>query len=212
METGGLEATVPVPARALHDARALLMARGWDGLAPLVGIAPGAAYGGAKRWPPERVAALVTRLQEERSATCVLVGSAGDVPAARAIESTLGKDGRAGVAGRSAGPIDLVGKTDLTTLLGILGHCAAFVSNDSGAMHLSAAAGVPVVAIFGPTDERATSPLGTHEILTRPVWCRPCHLRECPIDHRCMTRITVDEVADAVGRQLGRAARDGPAT
>ena len=72
-----------------------------------------------------------------------------------------------------------------------------FVSNDSGAMHLAAALGRPVVAIFGPTDERATRPLGDHDVITEPVFCRPCMLRDCPIDHRCMKRITVDRVVEA---------------
>jgi heptosyltransferase-2 len=78
-----------------------------------------------------------------------------------------------------------------------------FVSNDSGAMHLAAALGRPVVAIFGPTDERATRPLGDHTVVTAPVFCRPCMLRDCPIDHRCMKRISVDEVFEAVTARLG---------
>ena len=71
-------------------------------------------------------------------------------------------------------------------------------------MHLAAALGRPVVAIFGPTDERATRPLGDHDVLTEPVFCRPCMLRDCPIDHRCMKRITVDRVFDAVAARLRR--------
>jgi heptosyltransferase-2 len=76
-------------------------------------------------------------------------------------------------------------------------------------MHLAAAIGRPVVAVFGPTDERATRPLGDQIVLTAPVFCRPCLLRECPIDHRCMKRITVDEVYEAVLTRLAMAA--GPA-
>ena len=78
----------------------------------------------------------------------------------------------------------------------------AFVSNDSGAMHLAAALGRPVVSIFGPTDERATRPVGDHEVLTSRVLCRPCMLRDCPIDHRCMRRISVDTVYGAVAARL----------
>jgi len=78
-----------------------------------------------------------------------------------------------------------------------------FVSNDSGAMHLAAALGRPVVALFGPTDERATRPLGDHDVMTEPVFCRPCLLRDCPIDHRCMKRISADAVFAAVARRLG---------
>ena len=93
--------------------------------------------------------------------------------------------------------------TDLPTLAGILAACRALVSNDSGAMHLAAALGVRVTAVFGPTDERLTRPAGdTHVVLTRPVWCRPCMMRECPIDHRCMRGIGVDRVVGAVRQML----------
>ena len=84
----------------------------------------------------------------------------------------------------------------------MLARCGAFVSNDSGAMHLAAAVGVPVAAIFGPTDERVTAPLGDHDVLVHQVFCRPCMLRDCPIDHRCMKGITVDAVFAAVERRL----------
>ena len=91
-----------------------------------------------------------------------------------------------------------------------MARCRAFVSNDSGAMHLAAAVGLPVTAIFGPTVERETAPrpslapsVPPHEILTCDVWCRPCMLRECPIDHRCMTGIDPERVCAAVDRQIG---------
>ena len=160
---------------------------------PIVGFAPGAAYGHAKRWPPDRVAQVVTRLVRERQAVCVLVGAGADRDAGRAIESTLPPDVRV---------VNLIGRTDLRLLIGVLARCRAFVSNDSGAMHLAAAAGVPVTAIFGPTNERATAPLGRHEVLLEPVFCRPCMLRECPIDHRCMNRISSDAVFASVTRHL----------
>jgi heptosyltransferase-2 len=160
---------------------------------PIVGFAPGAAYGHAKRWPPERVAEVVTRLVRERGASCVMVGAAADRETGRAVESSL----PAGVP-----LVNLVGRTDLRLLIGVLAHCDAFVSNDSGAMHLAAAAGVPVTAIFGPTKERVTAPIGKHDVLLHQVFCRPCMLRECPIDHRCMTRITPEEVFRSVERRL----------
>ena len=102
--------------------------------------------------------------------------------------------------------INLIGRTDLRALVGVLSRCAAFVSNDSGAMHLAAAAGVPVTAIFGPTDERVTAPIGNHDVLVHQVFCRPCMLRDCPIDHRCMKGITVDTVVASVARHLRRPA------
>ena len=161
--------------------------------APMVGFAPGAAYGHAKRWPPERVAEVITRLARERGATCILVGTEGDRDAGRAIESSLPVD---------VPVMNLIGRTDLRLLIGVLARCSAFVSNDSGAMHLAAAAGIPVTAVFGPTREQATAPLGDHDVLVRNVFCRPCMLRECPIDHRCMKRISAEDVFASVVRRL----------
>jgi heptosyltransferase-2 len=176
----------------------VLHRNGVDRSAPLVGIAPGAAYGHAKRWPPARVADLVTRLGAG-GAMSILVGAASDRGAGREIESSLPGAARL---------VNLIGRTDLRLFAGVLAACHAFVSNDSGAMHLAAATGVPVTAIFGPTDERATAPLGDHDVIIHQVFCRPCMLRDCPIDHRCMRGVTVDAVFDAVARRL--AARTVP--
>ena len=186
-----------VPESARERGRALLGARGWPKGALLVGIAPGAAYGHAKRWPPEAVAALIDALGA-RDVWSVLVGSPGDRPTGLAIESAI--DRRGGRAGRSR-LVNLIGATDLAGLLGVLAACRVGIANDSGAMHVASAIGVPVMAIFGPTDERATAPLGPHVVLSEPVWCRPCLLRECPLDHRCMTRLHHARVLAAV---LGR--------
>jgi heptosyltransferase-2 len=98
--------------------------------------------------------------------------------------------------------VDLVGRTTLRQFVGVVARCAAFVSNDSGAMHVAAALGVPLTAIFGPTDERVTSPGGHADVILRDVFCRPCLLRECPIDHRCMKRIDVDSVLQSVTGHL----------
>lgn len=159
----------------------------------LVGFAPGAAYGHAKRWPPARVAQVIGRVVRELGVVPVLVGAAGDRDAGREIESAL----PAGVT-----VVNLIGRTDLGQLAGVLARCSAFVSNDSGSMHLAAAVGVPVTAIFGPTDERVTSPLGDSDVIVHQVFCRPCMLRDCPIDHRCMTRIGADVVFNAVAARL----------
>lgn len=176
--------------RARTDA--FLAQLGVDRSTPLVGLAPGAAYGHAKRWPPQRVAELVARLTAG-GATCLLVGAEGDRSAGREIESVLPPGSRV---------VNVIGRTDLRLFAGLLASCHAFVSNDSGAMHLAAAAGVPVAAIFGPTDERVTAPLGSHDVIIHQVFCRPCMLRDCPIDHRCMRGISVDTVFDAVSRRL----------
>ena len=172
----------------------MLHSGGWDGRAPLVALAPGAAYGGAKRWPAPSFAALADRLASNGTRT-VLIGRSEDVPVGREVASNLDAPRR---------PIDLIGQTDLPTLAGALVHCRALVTNDSGAMHFAAGLGVRIVAMFGPTNERATRPLAASapEILTHEVWCRPCMLRECPLTHRCMRGIGVEEVLAAAMRSL----------
>ena len=86
--------------------------------------------------------------------------------------------------------------------MAMLARCAVVVANDSGAMHVASAVGRPVVAIFGPTDERATAPMGPHTLVRHDVFCRPCLLRACPIDHRCLRRIDAADVVEAVARHL----------
>jgi heptosyltransferase II len=175
----------PEPARAAADR--LLAAAGWNGTSPLVALAPGAAYGGAKRWPPERFSALARALASD-GVVCVIIGSGADAQTTREVA-------------RDCGAIDLAGRTDLPALAGVLARCRALVTNDSGAMHVAAALGVAVTAVFGPTDERATAPVGgEHAVLSYPVWCRPCMLRECPLDHRCMRGIDVGPVLEAARR------------
>jgi heptosyltransferase-2 len=148
---------------------------------PFVVLAPGAAYGRAKQWPPERFAELAHMLARDQ-VTTILVGSKGDLRACHEIA-------------RLAPAVDLAGRTDLQTLAAVLSLARAVVSNDSGAMHLAAATGARVTAVFGPTNEQKTSPLAAAAEAPRPtvvindVWCRPCMLRECPLDHRCMTGI-----------------------
>jgi lipopolysaccharide heptosyltransferase II len=193
---GPLEPSVTVPPAAREAAGRVLEQAGWDGRTPLVAFAPGAAYGGAKRWPAASFAELAAALAAD-GVRSVMVGSAADAATGREVLSALGRRG-------STDPVtDLIGTTDLATLAGVLSHCRALVTNDSGAMHLGAAVGISVTAVFGPTDERATRPLGdAHRVVLNPVWCRPCMLRECPIDHRCMRGIGVAAVLDAARRTL----------
>ena len=197
IENGPVETTLAIPPAALHDARTLLAGHGWDVQTPLVVLAPGAAYGKAKQWIPTHVVRLITELVQQRSMTCALVGSHSDAATIRAIRSAAPADCQLRI-------LDLAGLTSLPVLAAVMSLSSACVSNDSGAMHLAAAAGVPTVAIFGPTNERATAPLAradvSIEVLTNPVWCRPCMLRECPIDHRCMTGIEPDHVLAAIDR------------
>ena len=186
-----------VPPAIIEAARAMLTAAGWPPGTGLLGLAPGAAYGGAKRWPPERFAAVAAELARSHGLVPVLLGADADRHAACAIEAELGRIGDGDVAARV---INLAGETDVPQLAGVLTLCAAFVSNDSGAMHLAAAIGAPVVALFGPTDERVTAPVAHRaRVLTADAWCRPCLLRECPLDHRCMDGIDAGTVARAAG-------------
>ena len=181
---------MPVPAAGAAQAGAALDAAGVAAGTRLVGFAPGAAYGSAKRWPPERVADAIVRLGAA-GARAVLVGAPADREIARAIQSALDPAVRPSV-------VDLVGATDVAMLMAVLARCDVVVANDSGAMHVASAVGRPVVAIFGPTDERATAPMGPHTLVRHDVWCRPCLLRDCPIDHRCLRGVAAAEVVAAV--------------
>ena len=190
---GGSEPSLDVGAGIRDAAARALASAGWNRTTPLVALAPGAAYGSAKQWPPEYFAELARALTDD-GLQPILVGSAADEPTVRAIEGSLG----AGVA------LNLAGKTDVPMLAGVLALSRALVSNDSGAMHLGAAVGTPVTAVFGPTNEQLTAPRGEgrHAVLTHAVWCRPCMLRECPLDHQCMRGIGVARVLESTRRIL----------
>ena len=155
------------------------------GRRPVLVVAPGAAFGRAKQYPPDMVADVVAQVATARAARVVLVGSRGDREGAAAVESAL----TARMPRAADWLVNLAGRTSLAELMGIIALARVVVSNDSGAMHVASALGTPVVVPFGPTDEHATAPLGPHTLMTADVFCRPCHLRECPIDHRCMRRI-----------------------
>jgi heptosyltransferase-2 len=199
-----LAAALTVSAEQRARAEELLRSRGWTG-GPIVSFAPGAAYGLAKRWPPDRVAAVAVRLADARGATPVLVGAPGDLDTIQEVLAHIER-----LVGASApAAVDLGGRTDLLTLAGVLAMSRAVVSNDSGAMHVAAAVGVPVTAIFGPTNEHATAPLAHPSgrpiaLVAGEAWCRPCQLRICPIDHRCMKTIDPSRVADTVLAHLDR--------
>jgi heptosyltransferase II len=152
-----------------------------------VAFGPGATYGSAKCWPPERFAALASRLIDAFDADVILFGT----PEERVVAKRI-------AAGMRHKPILLAGQTSIGELPAFLAGCHLFVGNDSGAMHVAAAVGLPVVGIFGSTDPTGTAPVTPRFRLVRePVSCSPCFLRRCPVDHRCMTRIEVDAVVEA---------------
>jgi lipopolysaccharide heptosyltransferase II len=161
---------------------------------PRVALAPGAANSRAKCWPAERFAELADRLVAEFDAAVILFGTASEREVARRIRTLMRHR-----------PIDLAGQTTIGELPALLAACDLFVGNDSGAAHVAAAVGAPVVVIFGPTDPERTRPLGPRVVVVREtVSCSPCHLRDCPVDHRCMHWMSVETVYRAARRWLAR--------
>ncbi len=193
--SGPLEPRLEVPMADLEAARALMLQRGWTGSGYLVALAPGAAYGGAKRWPPSHYAKLAAALVRGSAIWCVIVGSAADSATAGEVREGMSPDTRVKA-------LDLTGATSLRTLAAVLALADVCVSNDSGAMHVAGAVGTALVAVFGPTNERETAPLTRLDrpprVVINPVSCRPCMLRECPIDHRCMKGLDWSVVYEAV--------------
>jgi heptosyltransferase-2 len=175
------------------EARRLLQAEGIPPGAPFLVLNSGAAYGSAKRWYPDRFARVADRLSRELQLSVVLIGSEG--------ERRVAEEVRAQIKSRAA---VLNGKTSLETLIGVLAESSLMITNDSGPMHIAAALGVPTVAVFGSTDEKVTGPCGSRtRIVKHAVECSPCLLRECPIDHRCMTSVTVEDVCRAARELVG---------
>ncbi|HXW16803.1 MAG TPA: lipopolysaccharide heptosyltransferase II [Candidatus Acidoferrales bacterium] len=162
---------------------------------PRIAFAPGAAYGSAKCWPAERFARLSDRLIARYGADVVLFGA----PSERDIAGRI-------ASGMRYRPVNLAGETSIEDLPAYFSTCDLFIGNDSGAMHVAAATGIPVVAIFGSTDPNGTAPVTPRRTLVRRApSCSPCFLRRCPVDHRCMTSIEVQFVEDAAAQWLGRA-------
>jgi heptosyltransferase-2 len=152
----------------------------------VIGVSPGAAYGTAKQWLPERFAEAAARLASERGCTIALFGSKVERQLCELVAAKLnGYD-----------VTNYAGETTLAQFIAKAAECELFLTNDSGPMHIASALGVPTVAVFGATDDTATGPTGPlARVVREPVECSPCLLRECPIDHRCMVRVTAERVA-----------------
>ena len=160
----------------------------------LIGLCPGAEYGPAKRWLPERFAEAAAKITEQSSAQWILLGTKNDAAIGEQIAAAIGDH-----------CVNRIGQTTLDQLIDELRQCRLLLTNDTGTMHLAALLGVPVVAVFGSTEPRLTGPLGNgHTVLRHHVECSPCFLRECPIDFRCMKAVSADEVADAVLSMLAK--------
>lgn len=158
------------------------------GEGPLIAMAPSAAYGPAKEWPPEHFEELAVRLVRERSARVVLVGAPQERETCERIVASAGDD-----ANRIAA---VAGRTSVAGLAALLSRCAAYVGNDSGASHVAGMVGVPALVIFGPTRPDVTHPLGPDaHVVYKPIECSPCMARTCPLGHkRCLTEISSDEI------------------
>ncbi len=160
-------------------------------VAPWIGVSPGAAYGAAKRWLPQRFAATARDLAGELGAQVAVFGSPAETESARAIAAEIGERGHC-----------LAGETSLADFIELVAACNLYLANDSGPMHVAAALGVPTVAVFGATDPIATGPSASWaKVIREPVTCAPCFLRECPIvepvPHPCMRGVEVGRVVAA---------------
>jgi heptosyltransferase II len=153
-----------------------------------LGLCPGAEYGPAKRWLPERFTEVAQAVSSQTQAQWILFGTSKDGAAGEIISQALGDN-----------CVNRIGQTTIEQLIDELRTCRLLLTNDTGAMHLASLLAVPTVAIFGSTEPRLTGPLGNgHIVLRHQVECSPCFLRECPIDFRCMKAVTVEEVVAAV--------------
>jgi heptosyltransferase-2 len=160
----------------------------------VIGLNPGSTYGGAKRWMPDRYAQVINRLNERcggsRSGTGIAVailGGKGEESIARSIAKQM-----------KVRSVICSGQTTVRELMALVKRCQLLLTNDTGPMHIASAFEVPTVAVFGPTDWRTTAPFaGPFRLVRKDVACAPCLLRECPIDHRCMTTVTTDDVYEA---------------
>lgn len=182
---GGLSLQLAEPEQ---ERASLLLAEA--GIGPndfLLGINPGAAYGSGKRWYPDRFAAVARELAFRWGAKITITGGLAEAAIAADIAADLGEN-----------CLNLAGKTDLRLLMALIARCNFFITNDSGPMHVAAALGTPLVAIFGPTDFTTTSPYSPHsKVVHGTADCAPCLKRECPTDHRCMVGVTPQRVVEA---------------
>lgn len=153
-----------------------------------IGLCPGAEYGPAKRWLPDRFVEAAAKINTQSSTQWILFGTKNDAAIGNQIAAAIGDR-----------CVNRIGQTTLDELIDEIRGCRLLLTNDTGTMHLAALLGVPVVAIFGSTEPSLTGPLGNgHTILRHHVECCPCFRRECPIDFRCMKAVGAQEVADAV--------------
>lgn len=191
-----------VPAHRQEEMKKRLAAAGLDVTKKLVVLNPGAINSRAKQWLPERFAAVADALLRRGDTAVILIGTAAERTVAERVRELMRQE-----------PLVLTGQTTVADLLALLSCAHLLISNDTGAAHVGAAVGAPTVVIFGPTEDFATRPFSDHaHIVKHPVECSPCMLRDCPIDHRCMTRVQVEDVLAPATEILNRARTGEPVT
>ncbi len=179
-----------VSAERRAEARLFLEENGVDLSKKTVALGVGSTNSRAKRWQPESYAKLNDLLQNEQNANVILVGAPDELEISAEVFAKSEKK-----------PIILTGKTNLAQIVAVLSEIELLVSNDMGLAHIAPAVGTKTLVIFGPTNEKTTQPIGS-EIIRKRVECAPCMLRDCPIDHRCLTRISAAEVFEKAKKLL----------
>lgn len=177
----------------VEQAKLLLSQHGVRAHHRIVGINPGAAYGSAKCWLPERFREVTTRLLENKD---IVVVYFGDLITAKLVKEIC--------QGLSPRVINMAGLTSLRELACLISLCDVLLTNDSGPMHIAGAFNTPVVALFGSTSSVMTGPWQNGKVIQKQVSCSPCYRRVCPIDFRCMKQIQVNEVMIAIMRALDK--------
>ena len=177
---------------SLFDAQNILRKFVTETKKTLIGIAPGATYGPAKRWLPSRFAAVVDKLDEKFFTQGILLGGKSDWEIAQEVKKLAHSE-----------LINLAGKTTLREAIYLISQCRLFISNDSGLMHIAGALNIPTIALFGSTNPVTTAPAGNKSIIVRrEVSCSPCMKETCPTDFRCMKLISVEDVFAAAQNLL----------
>jgi len=168
----------------ISEAGVILKEMGIEAHEFLIGLAPGAIYGPAKRWPAKHFAIIGDWAIKKWGAKVAIMGSNKEMDICAHVEALMKEEA-----------INLCGKTNLAVSMGIIKRCNMLISNDSGLMHIAAALGVPTIAIFGSTDPMATGPRGSYfKIIKHDIPCSPCFRKECPYSLECLYSITPEEV------------------
>lgn len=190
IEISSTKPSLQVGKKSTELAKELLKQRGYIENRPLIGVHPGAKYGSAKCWPKERFRKVIEKLLSNESMFIICFGDSQTSSLVKEICQSLPER-----------VMNLAGITSLVELIALIKLCDVLLTNDSGPMHIASAVETPLVALFGSTNEKKTGPF-KGAVIHKNVGCSPCYLRECPIDFRCMKKIEVEEVYQAILQEL----------